>query len=262
MSDLKVTLIQTPLHWEDIGANLRMLGDKIHNIQEKTEIVILPEMFNSGFSMNPERLAEKPDGKTTQWMRETAKKKKVILTGSIIMEEEDKYFNRLIWMYPNGQYAFYDKRHLFSYSGEDQHFYSGTKKLITQVNGWKIFPVICYDLRFPVWLRQPPEPENQFDLLICIANWPEKRDHAWSTLLQARAIENQCFAAGVNITETDGNHIQYAGNSCIIDPLGKIMNQKCRHEAIISCTLQKEVLIKIRKEYPFLKDADNFIIQK
>ncbi len=262
MSDLSVTLIQSSLHWENADANLKMFDEKIGRITGKAEIVILPEMFTTGFSMHPEKLAEKPDGKTIQWMKETAQREKIILTGSIIMEEEGKYFNRLIWMHPNGQYASYDKRHLFGYAGENKHYTQGNKKFIASVNGWKIFPVICYDLRFPVWLRQSPGPENQYDLLICVANWPESRAHAWKTLLQARAIENQCFVAGVNRTGTDGNHISHAGDSCIVDPSGKIIIQKNKEEAILHYTLQKGPLLNNRTHFSFLKDADTFIIQK
>lgn len=261
MSDLSVTLIQSSLHWEDTDANLKMFDEKIDSIKEKTEIVMLPEMFSTGFSMHPEILAETMDGKTIQWMRATASKKKIILTGSIIIEENGQYFNRLIWMLPNGQFAFYDKRHLFAYAEEHQHYTAGNKKLMAQVKGWKIYPVICYDLRFPVWLRQPPEEEERYDLLICVANWPASRSDAWDVLLCSRAIENQCFVAGINRSSTDGNHIYYNGGSAIVDPEGKVIIRKDKDESMIQYTLQKDTITDTRKRFPFLQDADHFTIQ-
>lgn len=261
MSDLSVTLIQSSLHWENTNANIKMFDEKINSIEGTMEIVILPEMFSTGFSMHPEILAETMDGKTIQWMEEITKKKNIILTGSIIIREEDKYFNRLIWMFPNGHFAFYDKRHLFAYAEEHQHYTCGNKKLITQVKGWKICPVICYDLRFPVWLRQSPEEESRYDLLICVANWPASRSEAWDILLRARAIENQCFVAGVNRVSSDGNGILYDGGSAIINPMGKEVIRKDKDESVIQFTVEKETIINTRKSFPFLMDADHFTIQ-
>ena len=262
MADLTVTLIQTAIHWEDIEANLQMLDQKIDSIQEKTELVILPEMFTTGFSMHPEKLAEEMNGRAIQWMKKKAAEKKMIITGSLMVYEsrEKRYFNRLLWVLPTGQSAFYDKRHLFAYAGEDKKYAPGDKKLIGQVKGWKIYPVICYDLRFPVWLRQPVEPENRYDLLVCVANWPASRSVAWSTLLQARAIENQCYVAGVNRTGTDGNGISYAGDSCIVDPVGTMLITRGSEESIFTYTLQKENIEKTRDQFPFLNDADHFSI--
>ncbi|HSN09052.1 MAG TPA: nitrilase family protein, partial [Hanamia sp.] len=223
MSSLTITLIQSNLFWEDKKANLEMFQQKIENIKEKTEIVILPEMFSTGFSMKAEILAEKMDGETVRWMKNIAAEKKIILTGSVIIVEDEKYYNRLIWMLPNGEYGIYNKRHLFAYADEHAHYAPGNKKLIASVKGWKINLQVCYDLRFPVWARQlPGGPEDKYDLLINVANWPEKRSLAWETLLRARAIENQCFVAGVNRVGEDGNKIQYNGGSTIIDPLGEI----------------------------------------
>src|SRR5215469_13860177 len=199
MSTLTITGIQTNLHWEDKKANLQMFEEKISSISQPTEIVVLPEMFSTGFSMKPEKLAETMDGETVQWMKRVSAEKKIILTGSLIIEDNKKYFNRLIWMLPNGQVGYYDKRHLFAYGEEDQHFTAGNKRLIASVKGWKINLLVCYDLRFPIWARQTPAPAGEdgtsaeYDLLIYVANWPERRNHAWKTLLQARAIENQCY---------------------------------------------------------------------
>ncbi len=263
MSDLTITLIQTNLFWEDKKANLEMLQQKIESIAEKTEIVILPEMFTIGFSMKPEILAETMKGETVQWMKNIAAQKKIIITGSIVIEEKGNYFNRLIWMLPNGDYGFYDKRHLFAYADEHSHYSAGNKKLIASVKGWKVNLQICYDLRFPVWARQPSgNIETKYDLLINVANWPEKRSVAWKTLLPARAIENQCYVVGVNRVGEDANKISYSGNSMIVDPLGEIIYQKNINEDIFTCTLQKEKVEETRKHFPFWKDADSFIINE
>lgn len=261
MSTLTVSLIQSNLFWEDKNANLKMFEQKIEGIREKTEVVILPEMFSTGFSMKPEGLSETMDGPTIQWMQKLAIKKKIILTGSLIIHEEEQYFNRIIWMLPNGNYATYDKRHLFSYAGEHNHYTPGNKKLIASVNGWKINLQICYDLRFPVWARQSKDSNTQYDLLINVANWPAKRSTAWKTLLQARAIENQAFVIGVNRVGEDGNHHVYEGDSMIVDPLGEIIYQKNKEEDIFTYTLHKETIQEIRNHFPFLNDADSFFIK-
>ena len=261
MSDLKVTLIQTQLHWENIEQNLRMFDEKINSIKERTEIVILPEMFSTGFSMKSEQLAETMDGSAVQWMKKKAAEKNIIITGSLIIKENDQYLNRLIWMQPNGVAGTYDKRHLFGYAGEHEHYQPGDKRLIAQVKGWKICPIICYDLRFPVWSRNVISPETGapvYDVLINVANWPERRSIAWKTLLHARAIENQCYAIGVNRVGNDGNNIYHSGDSSIIDPLGEIIYRKEHDEDIFTTTLERSRLDEIRKNIPFLKDADKF----
>jgi omega-amidase len=269
MSHLTFTLIQTNLQWEDKSANLKLLEEKIHSIQDPTQIIVLPEMFSTGFSMKPEELAEDMEGPTVTWMKRMAMEKRVIITGSLMIRQaaEDSqinYFNRLIWMLPNGQHGIYDKRHLFAYAGEDKHYTAGTKRLIASVNGWKINLQVCYDLRFPVWARQAAshssDGENapEFDVLIYVANWPERRVHAWKTLLIARAIENQCYVIGVNRTGTDGNGIYHSGNSMVIDAMGEVLVDKENEEAIHTITLSKEKLEEIRHKLPFLKDADDF----
>ena len=263
MSSLTVTLIQTNLHWENKKANLEMLQRKIESIKEKTEVVILPEMFTTGFSMKPEIFAEKMDGETMQWMKKIAAERKIILTGSVMIEEAGKFFNRLIWMLPNGEYGVYDKRHLFAFADENSHYTAGNKKLIASVKGWKINLQVCYDLRFPVWTRQSPgKDENKYDLIINVANWPDKRRLAWKTLLQARAIENQCFVIGVNRVGEDGEKIFYNGDSSIIDPLGEIIYQKSNDEDIFTYTLQKEKISETRSQFPFWRDADSFLINE
>ena len=261
MSSLTISLIQTNLFWENKKANLEMLQQKIEGIKEKTEIVIIPEMFTTGFSMKPELFAETMDGETVKWMKKIAAEKKIILTGSVIIEENGKYFNRLVWMLPNGEYGVYDKRHLFAFANEHSHYSAGNKKLIASVKGWKINLQICYDLRFPVWARQDFQSENKYDLLINVANWPTKRNIAWQTLLRARAIENQCFVAGVNRTGEDGNKIYYSGDSMIIGPLGETIYEKNQAEDIYTFTLQKEKITETRNQFPFWKDADSFILK-
>jgi omega-amidase len=255
---LNFTLIQSQLHWEDCKANLDMFESKIKGISNKKEIVVLPEMFTTGFSMQPARLAEEMDGKTFNWMKRISFENKIILTGSCIIKQNGHYYNRLIWMQPNGEYGAYDKRHLFTLSGEDKEFSSGEKKLITQVKGWKICTQICYDLRFPVWSRQTKE--NPYDVLLYVANWPERRIHAWKTLLQARAIENQCFVIAVNRVGKDGNGIVYNGESCVVNPMGEVQYCKTGVEDIMTVTLNKNELIAVRERFQFLNDGDGFVI--
>jgi predicted amidohydrolase len=261
MSLLNFTLIQTDLHWEDKKANLDMLEEKIYGIKERTEIIVLPEMFNTGFSMNCEQLAEKMNGPTVEWMKRISKDKKNIITGSAIIEEEGKYYNRLIWMLPIGVMGCYNKRHLFAYANEDKNFTAGNNRFIASVKGWKINIQICYDLRFPVWARQQiSSAEAEFDVLIYIANWPERRSLAWKSLLQARAIENQCYVIGVNRVGKDGNEIYYSGDSMVIDPMGEILFQKANEEYVHTITLSKDHLKEVRAKFPFWKEADKFKI--
>lgn len=266
MQFLSITTIQSNLHWENRDANLKMFEEKILQIKEKTTIVVLPEMFTTGFSMRPEVLAEKMDGESIRWMKKIATQKGIILTGSLIIEEEGNYFNRLIWMLPNGELGHYDKRHCFSLAGEDEHYMPGTKRLIASVGGWKINLCICYDVRFPVWTRQvihsdpDKEPAPEYDVLVFVANWPETRSHAWKTLLVARAIENQCYVVGVNRVGNDGSGLYYSGNSMIVDPSGNSLYAKEHDEDIHTTMLDKSVLEHIRINLPFWKDGDHFLI--
>jgi len=261
MSSLTITIIQADLHWENKKVNRQMLEEKIYSVSEKTEIVVLPEMFTTGFSMKPELFAETMEGETVSWMKKIAAEKKIILTGSVIIKESGNYYNRLIWMLPNGEHGHYDKRHLFAYAGEDNHYTAGTKRLIASVKGWKINLQVCYDLRFPVWARQQSQPEGpEYDIILYVANWPERRSLAWKSLLQARAIENQCFVIGVNRVGNDGNNIYHSGDSMIIDPMGEIFYTKKDAEDIFTYTLDKTHLETIREKLPFLKDADGFMI--
>lgn len=277
MSSLTITTIQTNLVWENKAANLQLLEKKISELEEKTEIVVLPEMFSTGFSMQPQALAETMEGETVQWMKEVSAKNKIILTGSLIIEEKGDYYNRLIWMLPNGQFGYYDKRHLFAFAEEDKYYTAGNKRLVASVKGWKINLQVCYDLRFPVWARnriqepKPPVEEGllsqgneasniglEYDILIYVANWPERRAHAWKTLLCARAIENQCYVIGVNRVGRDGNNINHSGNSLVIDPLGEVLYHMADEEDIFTITLHKEHLNEVRAKFPFWKDGDDF----
>ena len=258
MSTLIITGIQSSLHWEDKEANLQMFEEKIFSISQPTEIVVLPEMFSTGFSMQPKKLAEPMNGETVEWMKRIAAKKKIILTGSVIIEEDRNFYNRLVWVLPNGQIGYYDKRHLFAYGDEDQHYTAGKKRLIASVKGWKINLMVCYDLRFPVWSRQ--QGDFEYDVLIYVANWPERRVHAWTTLLRARAIENQSYVIGVNRTGDDGNKIPYTGESMAVDPMGEILYHKNDEEDVFTVTLDKSHLEKTREKFPFWKDADRFKI--
>lgn len=266
MEKLIFTTIQSNLHWENKSANLEMFEKKILGINEKTNIVLLPEMFSTGFSMQPELFAETMDGETVNWMRHLSKQKNIILGGSMMVAENGEYYNRFVWMQPNGQYGYYDKRHCFSLAGEDQHYASGNKRTIASVGGWKINLQICYDLRFPVWSRQQLQQNEQneflpeYDVLVYVANWPERRNHAWKTLLQARAIENQCFVIGVNRVGNDGNNIYHSGDSMVIDPMGEVLYHKAHEEDVHTVTIEKNNLSDIRTRLPFWKDADGFLI--
>ena len=256
MSNISITIIQTDLQWEDKTANLQMLKNKIDSIEEKSQVVVLPEMFSTGFSMRPQLLAESMDGETIQWMKQVAAENKIILTGSLIIKEDENYFNRLLWVLPSGEIGHYDKRHLFAYGEEDKFYTVGKKRLIASVNGWKINLQVCYDLRFPVCARQ--QMPDEYDLLIYVANWPEKRIHAWKTLLCARAIENQCYVVGVNRVGNDGHNIYHSGNSLVIDPLGEVLYHMADVEDIFTITLEREKLDEVRARFPFWRDSDNF----
>lgn len=255
---LKITTFQTHVFWENIEKNLSTIAANLSAIKEKTDLIILPEMFNTGFTMNVKQCAEKMQGKTMQWMHTQAYRFDCVITGSLIIKEGQQYYNRLIWMSPDGSYKKYDKRHLFSLGNEDKHFSAGKRRLIVDLNGWKICPVICYDLRFPVWLRNK---DSAYDLLLVVASWPEKRALHWRTLLPARAVENQAYVVGLNRYGYDGNEIYHSGNSMCIDPNGQIFYQKADGTDLYTFTIEKRELEKNRRTFPFLKDADKFTIE-
>ncbi len=256
--DLQVALVQKNLLWEDKDANLLQFETVLQQITPSTDLVILPEMFSTGFSMNAEALAEDMDGPTVQWLRNMARKYQFVLTGSIIIEVNKRYYNRLVWMRPNGQYSIYDKRHLFTFSGEHLTYTAGQEHLLVEINGWKVMPLICYDLRFPVWSRN----KTDYDLLIYVANFPEKRRDAWKSLLIARAIENQAYTVGVNRVGVDGNNHSYSGDSMIIDYNGQTLSSAAYIENIQYATLSYADQQVFRTKFAFLNDRDEFEIMR
>lgn len=253
MRDLTVTLIQTELLWEDIPANLAMLDRKIDGVAEKTDVIILPEMFSTGFTMNAEKLAESMDGVAVSWIAVKAKQKNAHIVGSAIIEEDQKYFNRLLWAKPDGEILTYDKKHLFRMAGEHRVFSAGNALLTVEVNGWKIRPFICYDLRFPVWCRNI---DNSYDAAIYIANWPARRAPHWTLLLAARAVENQCYVIGVNRVGEDGNGFPYSGDSSIIDPRGHLLFSKADVSCIYTAKLNYDRIKEYRETFAVWQDAD------
>lgn len=259
MENLKITTFQGYLFWENIDKNLQNIGLRLSGgIREKTDLIILPEMFNTGFSMNAALLAEPMGGKTMDWMHQTAIKHNCEITGSLIITENGKYYNRLIWMRPDGTYQHYDKKHLFTLAKEHEVYTPGNKRIMVELKGWKICPVICYDLRFPVWLRNTHE---LYDLLLVVANWPEKRAAHWRALLCARAIENQAYVIGLNRVGHDGNEIYHSGDSTCNDPNGNIVYYKRDEEDVYTFSVIADEVIKTRAAMPFLNDADDFVIK-
>jgi omega-amidase len=258
MDNLKVTVYQGYLFWENIAKNLQNISLRLSNIRERTNLIILPEMFNTGFSMNAGALGEEMGGKTMTWMNDTAKKYDCVVTGSLIIKENGKFYNRLIWMRPDGTYEHYDKRHLFALGKEHNTYTAGTKKLIVELNGWKICPMICYDLRFPVWMRNVDE---DYDVLMIVANWPERRALHWRTLIPARAVENQSYVIAVNRVGHDGNEVYHSGDSTCISPNGDVVYYKRDEEDVYTFSIIHDEVEKTRRALPFLKDADKFTLE-
>jgi len=254
---LHVVGIQTDLFWENPTKNIAAFEEKINSLPKNTDLVVLPEMFTTGFTMNPKNIAEKIDGNTISWLQEIAVKKQLAITGSIVIQKKNKYYNQLVFVHPTGKVETYTKRHSFTLAGEDKVYTSGSEKLIVTYKGWKICPLICYDLRFPVWTRNT---EN-YDLLLFMANWPVKRIKAWDTLLKARSIENMCYTIGVNRTGLDANNYNYSGNSLITDYLGEeISNLPKNKVGIVSATISKKRQDTLREKLGFLNDMDSFSI--
>ena len=258
MRNLTITLFQTDLAWEDIDTNIAAFDEKISRLSGQRDLIILPEMFTTGFSMNAASMAETMNGSAIKWLTDTARRHQVNITGSMIITENNRYFNRLLWARPDGELLTYDKRHLFRYADEHKTYTAGNQHLTISLNGWKIRPFICYDLRFPEWTRNTG---NSYDLAIFIANWPQARSAHWKTLLTARAIENQSFVIGVNRVGTDGNGLEYSGDSCVIDPTGRILFQAAYQETVHTSRLSYSDLDAYRRSFPALKDADRFQIE-
>ena len=261
--EIKITIVQSEIFWEKPETNLGHFGKLISAIDETTDLIVLPEMFATGFTMKPELWAEENGGKSLEWMQEKAKEKNCVITGSLCVKEGEAYFNRLYWVKPNGDYSQYDKRHLFRMAKENDHYQAGTKKINEEIKGWKICPLICYDLRFPVWSRNQwtKNYEASYDLLLYVANWPEVRSYPWKQLLIARAIENQAYVCGVNRIGKDGNGIAHSGDSMLLNPRGEIISTTKAHlESVETITLSADYLNEFRKQFPVGNDADEFRI--
>ncbi|WP_114783882.1 amidohydrolase [Botryobacter ruber] len=257
MKDLTVTIVQTALYWQDAEANRQLFSEKLQTVAPKTDLIVLPEMFTTGFSMEASQLAEEQEGATLAWMRQEAQKHQAVLTGSIIAREGDNYFNRLLWVRPDGSYEKYDKKHLFRMAKEHHTYTAGTAQLVVELKGWHIMPLVCYDLRFPVWSRNR---DNSYDVLLYVANWPEPRRLAWQTLLQARAIENLAYVVGVNRVGKDGNNHPYSGDSAIIHPKGHKLLETSYQEGIHTLALSPQELTDFRAAFPAHLDADAFTV--
>lgn len=253
---MQISLIQAPLSWENVQENRNYFLQAIQNVPQETVLVVLPEMFTSGFTMNPQNVSETMDGTTIHWMKSIAKERNFAITGSVVIREEEKYYNRSLFVFPTGEVEFYDKRHRFSLAGEDKVYTRGTDKKIVHYLGWNICLLICYDLRFPVFSRF----NNDYDLLIYVANWPKPRINAWDALLKARAIENMSYVVGVNRIGNDANRNTYPGHSQVLDYLGNHLVEPSGKEIVFTTTLDKEQMIASRDKFGFLRDRDGFIL--
>jgi predicted amidohydrolase len=256
MSTLNVSIVQSELHWHDPGRNLAHFSALLGRHAAPTDLFVLPEMFSTGFTMQAEAHAERMEGRSVVWMRETAQAVGAAVCGSLIIEERGRYFNRFVLAHVDGSLQFYDKRHLFRLAGEHEHYAPGVMQSTFRLKGWRIRPMVCYDLRFPVWSRN----RDDYDLLVYVANWPDRRHQAWETLIRARAIENLAFVAGVNRTGADGNDIRYLGGSAVIDYLGNYLASAGEAPGIFSAELDMSGLSKFREKFPFHVDADSFTL--
>lgn len=256
--NLNVIAVQSDLIWENPTANLLHFEELILADKRAVDIIVLPEMFATGFTMHPEKFAAQKSGKEIEWLKKIAQTKNAAIIGSLSFQDGDKFYNRLFFVEPNGKISHYDKRHLFSFAKEDTKYSAGSERLIVDYKGWRICPLVCYDLRFPVWSRN--NKNNPYDVLIYIANFPQSRMHAWMSLLIARAIENQTYVIGVNRIGNDGNGIYHSGDSMIIDPVGAVLQHSEEKQELLFQTLKREEVTKTRRFLPFLRDADEFAL--
>ncbi len=256
---LQIAILQFNIIWEQKETNLKTLAEKLLLLKAGTQLVVLPEMFTTGFSMAAEKLAESMEGKTVAWMKQMASEYKIILTGSIIIKEQENYYNRMLWVLPNGVVHHYNKRHLFGMAKENEVYTAGNTKLLVQANGLKLNLQICYDLRFPVWNRQASNAELA-DVIIYVANWPTKRIEHWNILLRARALENQCYVLACNRVGSDANSLNYSGHSQILGPSAELIDKIIGSEGYIYASLDDAIITATRKKLPFLQDADSFTI--
>ena len=260
MPDLTLSFIQASLQWHDPAANRADLERHINEISIATDLIVLPEMFTTGFTMAAPALAEPMDGPTVQWLQRLAAARDAVITGSLIIKEYGQFYNRLLWVRPDGTLSYYDKRHRFGIAGETAVYTAGTTRLVEEWRGWRVCPLVCYDLRFPVWSRNfSAEP---YDLLLYVANWPAARRMVWNTLLRARAIENVAYTLGVNRVGTDGNDLAYAGDSALLDMRGEYLVEVGNQETNITRTLRHAALLEFRQRFPALHDADSFELQQ
>lgn len=260
MEPLRIGLVQSELAWEDPIANRSHFESLLLPQAGKLDMVVLPEMFTTGFTMDPRGKGERTHGPTAAWMQSLASRTGATLLGSLIVEEAGQFYNRLLAVDATGIRLTYDKRHLFRMAGEDEQYRAGTEKPVLTIRGWKVCPLICYDLRFPVWSRNRSDAQGQaaYDILLYVANWPEKRIAHWSALLKARAIENQAYCLGVNRVGEDGNGIAYSGDSAIINYVGEVLATCTGKPALLTATLDKEALVHYRERFPAWQDADGF----
>lgn len=254
---MKIALIQSSLTWENPKANRNYFEEKINALTEKVDLIVLPEMFTTGFTMKPEVVFETMGGKTIQWLQSLSKANNSAITGSLVIKENNNYYNRLVFVFPSGEIQFYDKRHLFSLAGENKVYTSGKEKLIVEYQGWKICPFICYDLRFPVFARNAED----YDVLVYVANWPKPRINAWDVLLKARSVENMCYTIGVNRIGFDNNNFEYNGHSQAVDFLGSYILEPQEIDGVFIVKLYKEKLIETRNKLGFLNDRDVFVLK-
>ncbi|MFV5694374.1 nitrilase family protein [Flavobacterium sp. LB3P122] len=255
---MKTALIQSSLYWENSKQNRDYFEEKINLINDDTDLIVLPEMFTSGFTMSPENVSETMQGETVNWLKVLAKTKKTAITGSLVIEENSNFYNRMVFVFPSGEIQFYNKKHLFTLAGEDKVYTSGTQKSIVDYLDWKICLQVCYDLRFPVFSRNAED----YDLLIYVASWPRIRVNAWDALLKARAIENMCYTIGVNRTGEDNNGYQYTGHSQVVDFLGNYIVEPVESESILYAELNKENMLQARQKLGFLNDRDTFELKE
>ena len=257
MSTLTVALIQADTCWHDAGANRALFDQHFARVPAAAEIVVLPEMLSTGFTMDARDVAESMSGPTLGWMSAVSQRLGKVVCGSVVIVEQGRYLNRFVWSTPDGGVAFYDKRHLFRMAGEHRHYTAGTERLVVEYAGWRICPIVCYDLRFPVWMRN----RGDYDVSLVVANWPAVRQTAWNGLLRARAIENQCYTLGVNRVGVDGNRIRYRGGSAAYDFAGETLLEVFDQIGVFTVTLQRAALDEYRREFPAWQDADQFDIR-
>ena len=253
VAKMRVALVQAAPAWHDPAANRQRFGQLLDTIDQGVDLIVLPEMFSTGFTMSSSEVAETMAGETVTWLRGQATQRDLTIVGSVVIEDGG-YFNRLVWMPPDGRATTYDKRHLFRMAGEHEHYAAGRKRVVVSIGSWRVCPSVCYDLRFPVWLRC----RNDYDLMVCVANWPAARQTAWNALLRARAIENQCYVVGVNRVGTDGNSVEYRGGSAAYDWNGTAVVEGTDEPGVLTATLDLNALKANRQRFPAWRDADAF----